>query len=142
MIPGMYGIGSEPRPQSRTSTRILRVLAFCGVLAWVVFITLLIHAEPPPGAPSPRELARAYESALNSGHADAVTPLLGGPVVGNDDVAQYLVGQPHDGRWHVAVVDLDGDVFLAVSDDRGLAAHLPTTNDGGHWQVNPLVSPR
>lgn len=138
----MYGIGSEPRPQSRTSTRILRVLAFCGVLVWVVFIVLRIHAEPPPGAPSPRELAHAYESALNSGRADAVTPLLGGPVVGNGDVAEYLVDQPHDGRWHVAVVETDGTVFLTVTDDRGLTARLSTTNDDGNWQVNPLVSPR
>jgi hypothetical protein len=142
MILGMYGIGSEPRPQSRTSTRILRVLAFCGVLVWVAFIALRIHSEPPPGAPSPQQLASAYEAALNSGHADAVTPLLGGPVEGNDEVAKYLVEQPHDGRWHVAVVDLDGAVLLAVNDDRGLAAHLPTTTEDGHWQVNPLVSPR
>jgi hypothetical protein len=142
MIWGMYGIGSEPRPQSRTSTRILRILALCGVVGWILFIALLIHAEPPPGSPSPRELARAYESALNSGHADEVTPLLGEPVVGNDDVAEYLVGQPHEGRWHVAVVELDGATFLAVNDDRGLVTHLPTTTVDGHWQVNPLVSPR
>jgi hypothetical protein len=142
MILGMYGIGSEPRPQSRISTRVLRVIGFCLVLTWVATIALLIHAQPPPGAPSPPELARAYESALNSGHADAVAPLLGGPVVGNQDVAEYLVGQPHDGRWHVAVAELGGAVFLAVNDDRGLVAHLPTTTEDGHWQVNPLVSPR
>ncbi|MCS7477298.1 hypothetical protein ACFFQW_22640 [Umezawaea endophytica] len=138
----MYGIGSEPRPQSRTSTRVLRVLALCGVIGWILFIALRIHAEPPPGSPSPRELALAYESALNSGHADQVAPLLGEPVVGNADVAEYLVGQPHEGRWHVAVVDLDGATFLAVNDDRGLVVHLPTTSVDGHWQVNPLVSPR
>jgi len=142
MIWGMYGIGSEPRPQSRPSTRLLRVLAFCGVIGWVVFIALHIHGEPPPGAASPELLARAYETALNDRYADGVTPLLGGPVVGSEDVAKYLVSQPHDGRWHVSVVVLDGSTFLAVNDDRGLAAHLPTTNEDGHWQVNPLVSPR
>jgi hypothetical protein len=142
MIWSMYGIGSEPRPQSRTSTRVLRGLAFCGVLAWVLFIALRIHVEPPPGAPSPRELARAYESALNSGQADALAPLLGGPVVDDHDVAGYLVEQPHDGTWHVEVVVLDGETFLAVRDDRGRTAHLPTTSEDGHWQVTPLVSPR
>ncbi|PRY37989.1 hypothetical protein CLV43_109209 [Umezawaea tangerina] len=142
MIGAMYGIGSEPRPVSRTSTRVLRFLAFSMVVGWVVFIALWIHAEPPPGAPSPDELARAYESALNNRQPDGVVTLLGGPVEGSDEVAKYLVGQPHDGRWHVSVVVLDGDTFLAVNDDRGLTAHLPTTNVDGHWQVNPLVSPR
>ncbi len=142
MICPMYGIGSEPRPQSRATTRILRVLAFSGVLAWVLFIALWIYAEPPPGAPSPQDLARAYGSALNSGHADALTPLLGGPVVDNADVAEYLVAQQHDGTWHVEAVVLDGETFLAVRDDHGLTAHLPTTNEDGRWQVNPLVSPR
>ncbi|HEX6339613.1 hypothetical protein [Umezawaea sp.] len=138
----MYGIGSEPRPQSRRSTRVLRVLALCAVLGWILFIALRIHSEPPPGSASPAELARAYGSALNSGDADGVVPLLGGPVTGDEEVADYLVGQPHEGRWHVAAVELDGATFLAVNDDRGPVVHLPTTNDDGHWQVNPLVSPR
>lgn len=138
----MYSIGSEPRPQSRTSTRVLRVLVLCGVVAWTLFIAVLIRAEPPPGSPSPRELARAYESAVNAGHADGVAPLLGGPVAGNDDVAKYLVEQPHEGRWHVAVVELAGATFLAVNDDRGLVAHLATTSEDGRWQISPLVSPR
>jgi hypothetical protein len=142
MIHRMYGIGSEPRPVSRTSTRVLRAIVFCGVLAWIAFITLQIHQQPPPGAPSPEELSRAYESALNAHDADQVTPLLGAPVVGNKDVAKYLVAEPHEGRLHVSVVVLDGGTFLAVADDTGRTIEYPTAQDGGHWQVNPLASPR
>jgi hypothetical protein len=138
----MYGIGSEPRPVSRTSTRVLRAVVLCGVLGWIAFIVLLIHRQPPPGAPSPGELALAYESALNSHDADQVTPLLGTPVVGNPDVAKYLVAEPHEGRWHVSVVVLDGRTFLSVADDTGRTIQYPTSQEEGHWQVNPLASPR
>jgi hypothetical protein len=133
----MYGLGSEERPRSRKSTRVLRTFALLGVIGWFVFIAVLIHGEPAPGAASPDELARDYESALNDHDADRVALLLGAPISGDADaVAKFLVGREHVGRWHVSVV-ANG---LAVSDDGQARAVLAVAEHDGRWQVNPIES--
>lgn len=137
----MHGHSSEERPRSHPDTRILRFALVLGVIGWVVFVIVRIHLASEPGAASAADLARAYESALNDKDARGLANLLGPPIADDaGDVAKHLIDRPHEGRWHVSVIEANDSTYLAVSDDGQAPVRMMATEDDGRWQVNPLVT--